>query len=92
MKSQGGCIRQDLLIKIFKQFLNGLVYLHSQNIIHRDIKPDNILIAGNYDIKIADFGIVILYINQDSDLSSQIHKYDFQIMFTQRFYTNNLMI
>ena len=86
MKSQGGRIPQELIIKIFKQILKGLVYLHSQNIIHRNIKPDNILIDENYNIKITGFGIEALYINQYGDLSSKMTK----IEFSQRFYEDNL--
>ena len=37
------------------QTLNGLKYLYNKNILHRDIKPQNILI-NNYTIKICDFG------------------------------------
>lgn len=33
------------------------MYLHQRNILHRDIKPQNILLMGGGQIKIADFGI-----------------------------------
>lgn len=36
--------------------LTSLKYVHGEGYAHRDIKPDNILLDGNFNIKIADFG------------------------------------
>jgi len=48
----------DLIIlkNIFKQIFEAMNYLHKNNISHRDIKMENILIKNNYEIKIIDFG------------------------------------
>lgn len=42
---------------IFKQIILGLEFTHSQNVIHRDIKLDNILLDIHNQIKICDFGV-----------------------------------
>ena len=39
------------------QILKALAYAHSQNIVHRDIKPQNIIITNKNQVKIVDFGI-----------------------------------
>jgi len=42
---------------IIYQILRALLYLHSANIIHRDVKPSNVLINEDCTIKICDFGL-----------------------------------
>ena len=42
------------------QVLRGLKYLHSAKVLHRDLKPGNLLVNSNCDLKICDFGLARL--------------------------------
>lgn len=41
----------------FTQLINGLEYLHGMRIVHKDIKPGNLLLTLGGDLKISDLGV-----------------------------------
>ncbi|XP_037091954.1 phosphorylase b kinase gamma catalytic chain, skeletal muscle/heart isoform-like isoform X2 [Pollicipes pollicipes] len=41
---------------IMKQLLEALLHVHDKSVVHRDVKPENILLDDNLDIKLTDFG------------------------------------
>ncbi|XP_059133956.1 serine/threonine-protein kinase 17B isoform X2 [Peromyscus eremicus] len=53
-------VSENDVIRLIKQILEGVYYLHQNNIVHLDLKPQNILLSSIYplgDIKIVDFGM-----------------------------------
>ncbi|EJD04608.1 kinase-like protein [Fomitiporia mediterranea MF3/22] len=48
---------EQRIASIAAQILKGLEFLHENNYVHRDIKPDNIMVDDTYNIKITDFGL-----------------------------------
>ncbi|EGT38761.1 hypothetical protein CAEBREN_07770 [Caenorhabditis brenneri] len=51
----------------FRQLVDGLHFLHQNHVVHRDIKPQNLLLTELDDLKIADFGLSTFYRNEDGE-------------------------
>ncbi|CAD8192605.1 unnamed protein product [Paramecium pentaurelia] len=54
-------LKEEKAILILIKVLKGLEYIHSKNILHRDIKPNNILLRSNGEPVISDFGFADFY-------------------------------
>ncbi len=52
-----GPIPEDRLVVLFRQILDAVGYAHHHGVLHRDIKPLNMLFAESGAVKVADFGI-----------------------------------
>ncbi|KAI3748992.1 hypothetical protein L6452_12484 [Arctium lappa] len=65
-----GCLEEDMARVYIAELVLALEYLHSLNVIHRDLKPDNLLIGRDGHIKLTDFGLSkVGLINSTEDLS-----------------------
>src|SRR5215472_6834694 len=66
----GGTLRQrhprgtrvavDIVVSYVKQIAEALRYIHEQKLIHRDVKPENMLLGRNNEVLLAEFGIAII--------------------------------
>jgi serine/threonine protein kinase len=59
-------LRIDDVVEIIFKCAKGLHYAHSRGVIHRDVKPSNIMLTLDNDVRVIDFGIAII---KDSDVS-----------------------
>lgn len=55
--SETGTIEPDEAARIVQQVLEALDYSHEMGIVHRDIKPGNVMLADDGSVKVMDFGI-----------------------------------
>ncbi|MBP1924871.1 serine/threonine-protein kinase [Sedimentibacter acidaminivorans] len=76
IKSKGSLDEQET-IRISRQIAEALKHAHSNKIVHRDIKPHNILLTSDGTVKVADFGIARAStsstINNTSNVIGSVH-------------------
>jgi tRNA A-37 threonylcarbamoyl transferase component Bud32 len=60
----GGKLTPTRALEVIPQICDALQYAHANGIVHRDIKPENILIDRQGRVKIADFGLAKLSVDQ----------------------------
>ncbi|KAL4108704.1 hypothetical protein PRIC1_000414 [Phytophthora ramorum] len=54
---RGGCQNEKVLARLASGVLHGLAHIHNKRMVHRDIKPHNLLTNREGDVKISDFGL-----------------------------------
>jgi peptide/nickel transport system substrate-binding protein len=77
--AQGGSLRQrypkgslvplPMIVSVVKQVAEALQYAHEQKFIHRDVKPENMLVGKRQEILLSDFGIATI-VHSTSSLST----------------------
>lgn len=50
-------LKQRLCANYLRQLVSGLRYMHKRNVVHHDIKPDNILLGYEHHVYLTDFGV-----------------------------------
>ena len=59
-------------IKIFVQMCKAISFIHTNKILHRDIKPGNIMVADDLSVKLTDFGLAHIIDTHNSSTENQI--------------------
>lgn len=54
-------VAEDIAHVYFTQLVNAVGYMHSRGVAHRDVKPENLLLSADGELKVADFGMATLF-------------------------------
>lgn len=70
-----GELNKTNILRIFNNIIQGVHHIHSNNLVHHDLKPDNILISDNKEAIISDFGLAYYLSKSGFVLGAQMPTY-----------------
>ena len=68
---RGTALPLPLIVSYVRQVAAALQYAHNQKLIHRDVKPENMIIGRNNEVLLSDFGVALI---AQSSLSQSVHE------------------
>jgi serine/threonine protein kinase len=66
----------DARLRLFLQLADAVAYAHQNLLLHRDLKPGNVLVDAAGQVKLLDFGIAKLLDDTDAELADITHQHD----------------
>jgi serine/threonine protein kinase/tetratricopeptide (TPR) repeat protein len=71
---KGEALPLSVIVSTIKQVASALHYAHSQQLVHGDVKPENILVGRDHEILLSDFGVAVVASHplQRSDISGTV--------------------
>jgi serine/threonine protein kinase len=72
IEDRRGKYDEDFIRYVMLRTIQGLDFLHSRGIMHRDIKSDNLLLSERGDVKLADFGYAVLLSKDQQKRKSRV--------------------
>lgn len=72
VENNGGPLPYELTVNYMGQLSDAVAYIHSKHILHRDIKPDNVLITSDNKVMLIDFGSAREFVNDKTQRHTSI--------------------
>lgn len=72
VENNGGPLPYELTVNYMGQLSDAVAYIHSKHILHRDIKPDNVLITPDNKVMLIDFGSAREFVNDKTQRHTSI--------------------
>jgi serine/threonine protein kinase len=73
---KGSCVPPALIISMVQQASSALRYVHDKGLIHRDVKPENMLLGKNDEVMLSDFGVAAIAHQTTSQSTQDQYAFD----------------
>jgi serine/threonine protein kinase len=72
LRNQGGPLAKERVLDMMVQILDAMEYAHTQGVVHRDLKPKNLMMRPDGQVQVTDFGVAWLAGSEDTQAGTAV--------------------